>query len=168
MPRGLWVTKVHINICRQCKPLMVGKFFTPIPCQRFIQLRWQPMCMLDQGRYNAFSVFIRNLHQHYITGLSFYQRGYITVLGASYEIAFPVPWSASFRAGPHQIKHLKSCIFWLGGMLLVNHIPWSDHLLFKRYCQIKLICCDELRVWAGFENRCLAICQAIQRTLPNL
>jgi hypothetical protein len=41
-------------------------------------------------------------------------------------------------------------------------------VLSEGHCQIKLICYGGLRIWSGFEYKCLAICQAIQRTFPNL
>ena len=43
----------------------------------------------------------------------------------------------------------------------MSHLYWLDREHLKRHCQIKLICYGGLRIWVGFENRCLAICQAI-------
>ena len=53
-------------------------------------------------------------------------------------------------------------------VLATASLKLSDGFTKLGHCQIKLICYGELRIWTGFENRCLVICQAIQRALPNL
>jgi len=77
------------------------------------------------------------------------------------EMAHDVPLEFLFRRIDTIERHngAKTPIQLTGGDPTLRSLENLERLC--RHCQIKLICYGGLRIWVGFENRCLAICQAI-------
>ena len=91
LPRALRVAEKHINICLECKALMIGELFSPVPCQRSIKFRREFFGMLDQGIHNCQRFFVGYFHQHHVTRMTLYQCRNKAPIRPCNEITFPMP-----------------------------------------------------------------------------
>lgn len=84
------IAEIYRDVGRQRESFVVRHFLAPIPCQGFVEFLRQLSGIFDQGVGDCRGIFPRQLDQHQIARLAFYQCRYLTILAATEEIAFPM------------------------------------------------------------------------------
>ena len=60
LPRTLRIAEVDIDVGRQSKAPVIRQFLAPVPGQRFVELGWQLLRLLDKRGNNGIGFLIGN------------------------------------------------------------------------------------------------------------